>query len=161
MAGADLRRLYRRWMLELWNGDLSVAAEIVTDDFVVHQARADGARSEELRGPGAVVRMVREGHAPFEGLSFEIEVGPVVEGDLVAARWVGRGRYRGGPVTALATGSASSTARATPPAPRACWSPRATTPSCSGATWPTARPQVGQPEGGPRPSTAAIGWVAP
>jgi hypothetical protein len=97
-------------MLELWNGDLSVAAEIVTDDFVVHQARADGARSEELRGPGAVVRMVREGHAPFEGLSFEIEVGPVVEGDLVAARWVGRGRYRGGPVTALATGSASSTA---------------------------------------------------
>jgi glyoxylase-like metal-dependent hydrolase (beta-lactamase superfamily II) len=56
MAGADLRRLYRRWMLELWNGDLSVAAEIVTDDFVVHQARADGARSEELRGPGAVVR---------------------------------------------------------------------------------------------------------
>jgi hypothetical protein len=27
----------------------------------------------------------------FEGLSFEIEVGPVVEGDLVAARWVGPG----------------------------------------------------------------------
>ena len=92
----DLRRLYRRWMLELWNGDLRVAAELVTDDFVVHQARVDQAASEGPRGPEAVVRMVREGHAPFDGLRFEIEVGPVVDGDLVAARWAGRGRYRGG-----------------------------------------------------------------
>ena len=51
---SELRRLYRRWMLELWNGDLAVATELVT------------------------------------------ELGPVVEGDLVAARWAGRGRYRGG-----------------------------------------------------------------
>jgi predicted ester cyclase len=96
MSASDLRQLYRRWMLELWNGDLSVATELVTDDFVIHQARVDGAGSEERRGPEAVVQMVRDGHAPFDGLTFEIEVGPVVEGDLVAARWAGRGRYRGG-----------------------------------------------------------------
>jgi predicted ester cyclase len=83
-------------MLELWNGDLALAGELVTDDFVVHQARVDAASSEAVRGPEAVTRMVREGHAPFEGLTFTIEVGPLVEGDLVAARWVGRGRYRGG-----------------------------------------------------------------
>jgi predicted ester cyclase len=93
---SELRRLYRRWMLELWNGDLAVATELVTGDFVIHQARADGAGSEERRGPDAVVQLVRDGHAPFDGLTFEIEVGPVVEGDLVAARWAGRGRYRGG-----------------------------------------------------------------
>jgi len=93
---SELRRLYRRWMLELWNGDLAVATELVTDDFVIHQARADGAGSDERRGPEAVVQLVRDGHAPFDGLTFEIEVGPVVEGDLVAARWMGRGRYRGG-----------------------------------------------------------------
>jgi predicted ester cyclase len=93
---SELRRLYRRWMLELWNGDLAVATELVTDDFVIHQARADGAGSDERRGPEAVVQLVRDGHAPFDGLTFEIEVGPVVEGDLVAARWAGRGRYRGG-----------------------------------------------------------------
>jgi predicted ester cyclase len=96
MPAADLRQLYRRWMLELWNGDLTVAEEIVTGDFVVHQARADDATSEEVRGPGAVTRMVEEGHAPFDDLTFEIEVGPVVDGDLVAARWAGRGRYKGG-----------------------------------------------------------------
>ena len=39
---SELRRLYRRWMVELWNGDLAVATELVTDDFVIHQARADG-----------------------------------------------------------------------------------------------------------------------
>jgi predicted ester cyclase len=92
----DLRRLYRRWMLELWNGDLTVAEQIVTGDFVVHQARIDDASSEEGRGPEAVTRMVQEGRAPFDGLTFEIEVGPVVEGELVAARWAGRGRYKGG-----------------------------------------------------------------
>ena len=96
MTAADLKAMYRRWLLELWAGDLSVAEQLVTADFVVHQARADGAPSEALRGPQAAARMVREGHAPFDGLSFEIEVGPVVEGDLVAARWTGRGRYRGG-----------------------------------------------------------------
>ena len=93
---SDLRRLYRRWMLELWNGDLAIAGELVTDDLVIHQARADGAASEGPRGPEALVQLVREGHAPFEELTFDIEVGPVVEGDMVAARWVGRGRYRGG-----------------------------------------------------------------
>jgi predicted ester cyclase len=93
---SELRRLYQRWMLELWNGELAVATELVTDDFVIHQARADGAGSDERRGPEAVVQLVRDGHAPFDGLTFEIEVGPVVEGDLVAARWAGRGRYRGG-----------------------------------------------------------------
>ena len=25
MSASDLRQLYRRWMLELWNGDLSMA----------------------------------------------------------------------------------------------------------------------------------------
>jgi predicted ester cyclase len=102
----DLRRLYRRWLLELWNGDLAVAEGLVTDDFVIHQARADGAASEDLRGPEAIGKMVGEGRAPFDGLTFELEVGPVTEGDMVAARWVGRGRYRGGmPGAAAAAGT--------------------------------------------------------
>jgi predicted ester cyclase len=92
----DLRQLYRRWIMELWNGDLAVAGELVTDDFVIHQARVDDAASEQVRGPEAVVQMVRQGHAPFDDLTFQIEVGPVVEGNMVAARWVGRGRYREG-----------------------------------------------------------------
>ena len=29
MSASDLRQLYRRWMLELWNGDLAVALEVL------------------------------------------------------------------------------------------------------------------------------------
>jgi hypothetical protein len=103
---AELRRLYRRWMLELWNGDLAVAAELVTDDFVIHQARAGGAGSEEQRGPEAVVEMVRDGHAPFDELTFEIEVGP-----SRATWWPSAGR------AGAATGAACP-GQPRPPAPR-------------------------------------------
>ena len=116
MPSSDLRQLYRRWMLELWNGDLAVAEQIVTGDFVVHQARVDDASSEDLRGPEAVIQMVREGHA-FDGLTFEIEVGSVVEGDLVGARWAGKGATR-----------AACPGPPRPPAPR---SPSAAS-TCSG-----------------------------
>jgi predicted ester cyclase len=36
------------------------------------------------------------GRAPFSELTFAIEVGPIVEGDMLAARWIGRALYAGG-----------------------------------------------------------------
>ena len=92
----DPRRLYERWLLELWRGDESVADEILTADFVVHQARSQPGESEAVRGPQAGVELMRMGRAPFSDLTFEIAVGPIVEGDLLAARWSGRGTYAGG-----------------------------------------------------------------
>jgi predicted ester cyclase len=96
MTNDDPRRLYERWLLELWRGDESVADEILADDFVIHQARSQPGESETVRGPQAGIEMVQMGRAPFSDLTFEIEVGPIVEGDMLAARWVGRGRYAGG-----------------------------------------------------------------
>jgi predicted ester cyclase len=92
----DPRRLYERWLLELWNGDESVADEILADDFVVHQARAQRGESEAVRGPQAALEIVRMGRAPFPDLTCAIEVGPIVDGDMVAARWTARGHYAGG-----------------------------------------------------------------
>jgi predicted ester cyclase len=97
MTGADdHRRLYERWLLELWNGDESVAEDILSGDFVIHQARTEPGASEALRGPRAGVEMVRMGRAPFSELTCAIDVGPIVEGDMLAARWTARGRYAGG-----------------------------------------------------------------
>jgi predicted ester cyclase len=96
MTSDDPRRLYERWLLELWHGDEYVADEILADDFVIHQARSQPGESETVRGPRAGIEMVQMGRAPFSDLIFEIEVGPIVEGDMLAARWVGRGRYAGG-----------------------------------------------------------------
>jgi ketosteroid isomerase-like protein len=102
----DNRRLYERWLLELWNGDESVAEEILADDFVVHQARAEPGASEAVRGPQAGLEMVRMGRSPFSELVCAIEVGPIVEGDMVAARWTAVGAYAGGiPGATAATGT--------------------------------------------------------
>jgi predicted ester cyclase len=100
------RRLYERWLLELWNGDESAAEEIFADDFVIHQARAEPGESEQTRGPQAGLEMVRMGRAPFSELTCAIEVGPIVEGDMLAARWTARGRYAGGiPGATVAAGT--------------------------------------------------------
>jgi predicted ester cyclase len=92
----DPRRLYERWLLELWHGDESVAQEILAADFVVHQARSQPGESEDVHGPQAGVEMVRMGRAPFSQLTFAVEVGPLVDGDMLAARWIGYGTYAGG-----------------------------------------------------------------
>lgn len=106
MDAADLRRAYRRWLLKLWHGDLALAAELVTDDFLIHQARSRPGESEQRRGPEALVELVQMGRSPFSELSFDIAVGPIVEDDMLCARWEGRGRYAGGiPGTTAAPGT--------------------------------------------------------
>ena len=99
MATTDARDLYNRFLLGLWQAAPAelerLAAEVVGPDFVVHQARP-GSTSEDLRGPAAAVRLVRQGTEPFDDVKVTVEVGPVAEGDLVAARWRFDGVYRGG-----------------------------------------------------------------
>ena len=38
------------------------------------------------------MELIRETRAMFESLEFELEVGPIVNGEFVAARWTGVGR---------------------------------------------------------------------
>jgi predicted ester cyclase len=73
-----------------------VAEQILTPDFVIHQARAAPGGSEDVRGPQAAVELVRMGRAPFSELTIALEVGPIVEGDMVAARWSARVVYASG-----------------------------------------------------------------
>jgi predicted ester cyclase len=96
MTPDDHRRLYDRWLLELWHGDEAVAQEIVTPDFVVHQVRGEPGESEATRGPDAAIELARMGRSPFSEITFTVEVGPIVDGDMLAARWTGRGTYAGG-----------------------------------------------------------------
>jgi predicted ester cyclase len=91
--------LYQRFVADLWRDDAPVealAAELVTPDFVVHQARADGTPSEARRGPDALATLVAESLALFSNVTVTVEAGPVADGDLIAARWRFTGDYRGG-----------------------------------------------------------------
>ncbi|NJP95246.1 ester cyclase [Nonomuraea sp. FMUSA5-5] len=82
--------LYRRWLLELWNGDFALAYELVTPDFAGHWP------GMEVSGPEGLAEALRQGHAPFDDVKITLDVGPIVDGDLVSARWTFAGAYRGG-----------------------------------------------------------------
>jgi len=77
--------LYERWLLELWQGSYDVAGEILTEDFGGHWP------DREVVGRDALVELIRETRAMFSTLDFALTVGPLVDGELVAARWTGVG----------------------------------------------------------------------
>lgn len=85
----DLRAMYRRW-IDMWNGEIHLADELMSPDCPIHQPPNSFLGSDGLR------QMVEMGRAPFEDPVFAVEVGPIVEGDRLAARWTMTGRYRGG-----------------------------------------------------------------
>lgn len=93
MTSTPVHDLYRRWLEELWNGDPSAAQQLVTDDFVGHWPDRD------ISGPAELATIIGETQAMFTELSFDLEVGPIVEGDLVSARWTGRGQSPNGPMS--------------------------------------------------------------
>ena len=72
-----------------------VAATLVTADFVGHWPKHPGL----ARGPAQLADIVRQGRRLVDDCVFELVLGPVPHDDLVAARWRGRGRHQGDPVT--------------------------------------------------------------
>ena len=85
------KQLYRRWLLELWNGNLAITDQIVTPDFVGSWPGRPGL----IHGPRELADIIRTSHDIFLEVTFAVEVGPITEGDLVAARWIGHGSYKG------------------------------------------------------------------
>jgi hypothetical protein len=85
------KALYEQWINELWAGK-PVAAEVVSDDFVGHWPDRD------VLGPEELLAIIDETRNMFADLTFAIEIGPLVDGDMVAGRWVGTGRSGDGPV---------------------------------------------------------------
>lgn len=87
----DSRQLYRRWLHDLWTtGALPVAEQLVTSDFVGHWP------GQHVHGPAGLIDAIHQSLTLFSDVTTAIEVGPLVDGDLVAARWRFEGRYAGG-----------------------------------------------------------------
>ncbi|WP_255437698.1 ester cyclase [Thalassobacillus sp. CUG 92003] len=88
-------QIYNMWV-KAWNEDISVLEEITSSDCVVHQARMDGKSSNERKGPAALNGIIAEGCKFFDHVNMAIEVGPIVDGPYVSARWIFTGFYIGG-----------------------------------------------------------------
>ncbi|MFF7314299.1 ester cyclase [Streptomyces sp. NPDC008137] len=91
----QLRVLHARWS-ELWRGDFSHAEEILDPGFVVHQARPDGSDSEAVTGPERLLPEIEQTMAAFDDITITVDLGPIVDGDLISARWTMRAAYSGG-----------------------------------------------------------------
>jgi hypothetical protein len=81
--------IFQRWIDEVWSA-ARVSDDLVADDFVGHWPDRDVRGRDEL---AAIVRTTRE---MFDELTFQIELGPLRDGDYVVGRWTGVGRLQTG-----------------------------------------------------------------
>lgn len=86
--------LFARW-LRLWNGDYTGTDEFIAADFRLHAALLDGSSDTAIRGVAGITQWVQQTRAALN-VEFTVEVGPLVDGDYVVARWTAAGTYRGG-----------------------------------------------------------------
>lgn len=94
MASQTNKDLWQSWS-ELWNGNLSLADEIVAPNFVAHFAPI-GNSPGEVRGPDGLKQWIVVTEAAFTDFSLTTSVGPVADDGYVAGRWQMRATYSGG-----------------------------------------------------------------
>ncbi|MDG9674742.1 ester cyclase [Micromonospora sp. DH14] len=91
----DITRLVGAWKA-LWNGDFSDVDELIAPGVRVHAALADGGDGSAIDDAKAMTGWVAQLRGPLPDLVFDIEVGPIVQDDLLALRWHATGTYGGG-----------------------------------------------------------------
>ncbi|MBO0595903.1 ester cyclase [Nesterenkonia sp. E16_7] len=80
----------------LWNGDYDIAEQIISEDNRVHAAMFDGGDGSAVGGVSGMREIVTQMRSLMSDLSFTVDVGPVVDGDLIVVRWQATGHYGGG-----------------------------------------------------------------
>src|SRR6266571_1230799 len=94
MAHDDMNRLWDRW-IDLWNGDLAEVENVVHPEFSLHRLPAPTSPGHGQSREG-LLAWINQTRFLFPDLQFTAEVGPIVDGDTVAGRWIAEGTYRGG-----------------------------------------------------------------
>lgn len=96
MGADDLGKLYRRWLFDVWYGDLALIPELFAPEFVGHWP------SQEVRGPDGVATQIEMSRQFFSDIENSLDVGPIEGAETVAAHWTFSGTYRGGIPSATA-----------------------------------------------------------
>lgn len=81
--------------LQLWNGDLQRADELVAQHIQVHATSMDGS-DNSFTGADGLLAWITDVRAAFPDLVYTREVGPIAQGELLALRWSVAGTYAGG-----------------------------------------------------------------
>jgi hypothetical protein len=85
--------LWQKWTA-LWNGDLSLAEQILAADLTVHAA-VIGTDDAAVQGAHGMIGWITQLRALLSEPTFTVQVGPVIDGNLLCGRWQVHGRYAG------------------------------------------------------------------
>jgi predicted ester cyclase len=93
MSTRDNNTLWSLWA-DLWNGDLTIADQIIAPDFVAHFVPLTGGIGN-VHGPQDLKQWIRTAQSLVPDLHFIVEVGPIIDGNMVVGRWKATGTYQG------------------------------------------------------------------
>jgi hypothetical protein len=79
-------QLYQHWA-SMWNGRLELAQQIIAEPFVAHLTADALAPPQAIRDPQTVAAWVAFIRSRGVNLSYQVEVGPIVQDDLVVGYW--------------------------------------------------------------------------
>ena len=82
----DLYETARCW-LAMWNGDMTLLDELVAETVVTHAVMVGQIAEMPMVGRNALSVWIAQMHAAMPTLRFAVEVGPLIDGDLIALRW--------------------------------------------------------------------------
>jgi SnoaL-like domain len=82
------QHLAQSWT-DLWNGDLDVAAAIVTDDFRIHFGTATDPTvpGDDVRGPAQLAAFIGAFREQRPGLRYQLDAPPLADATGFAIRW--------------------------------------------------------------------------
>ncbi len=82
----DLHAVAHRW-LALWNGDMGLLKDLVAETAVTHAVMIGQVTEMPMVGRDPLGGWIAQMHTAMPTLRFTVEVGPIVDGDLIALRW--------------------------------------------------------------------------
>ncbi|WP_010219864.1 ester cyclase [Sphingomonas sp. PAMC 26621] len=88
----DLQEIAIRW-LALWNGDMALLDRLVAESVVTHAVLVGQLTEEPMVGRDALAAWIAQMQAGMPRVHFSVEVGPLVDGDLIALRWRVEGQH--------------------------------------------------------------------
>lgn len=84
--------IVQRW-LALWNGNLHELDTLVADEIVVHAVLVGQITEGPLVGRDALRGWIATARAMLPMVCFSVEVGPLVDGNMIAVRWRAEGPH--------------------------------------------------------------------
>jgi predicted SnoaL-like aldol condensation-catalyzing enzyme len=91
----EQQEIWMKWQ-NRWNGNYAIAKDIISSNFRIHAALMDGSPDTSIHGAEGLVNWMAQSASIFESMKFTTLVGPIIDGNLIAGRWMLVGVYKGG-----------------------------------------------------------------